>query len=117
MYANVEIKIHLGQKLVVPEGAIIDTGIRQLAIIDKGNGYFEPREVKVGVEGRGLLRGDQGTQSGRAGGNQRQFPHRFRIETQRSDVRGWFGTCWTWKVNSEFRALSFRPKGGDFRRS
>jgi Cu(I)/Ag(I) efflux system membrane fusion protein len=48
MYANVEIKVHLGQKLTVPEGAIIDTGIRQLAIIDKGNGYFEPREVKVG---------------------------------------------------------------------
>jgi Cu(I)/Ag(I) efflux system membrane fusion protein len=48
MYANVEIKVHLGQKLAVPEGAIIDTGVRQMAIIDKGNGYFEPREVKVG---------------------------------------------------------------------
>jgi membrane fusion protein, copper/silver efflux system len=48
MFANVEIKVQLGQKLVVPEGAIIDTGIRQLAIIDKGNGYFEPREVKLG---------------------------------------------------------------------
>jgi len=47
MYANVEIKVRLGQKLTVPRGAIIDTGIRQLAIIDKGNGYFEPREVKV----------------------------------------------------------------------
>ena len=50
MYANVEIKVHLGQKLAVPEGAIIDTGLRQLAIIDKGNGYFEPREVKVGAK-------------------------------------------------------------------
>jgi membrane fusion protein, copper/silver efflux system len=48
MYANVEIKVHLGQRLAVPEGAIIDTGVRQMAIIDKGNGYFEPREVKVG---------------------------------------------------------------------
>lgn len=48
MYANVEIKIHLGTKLVVPEGSIIDTGLRQMAIVDKGNGYFEPREVKVG---------------------------------------------------------------------
>jgi len=48
MYANVEIRVHLGQKLAVPEGAIIDTGIGQLAILDKGNGYFEPREVKVG---------------------------------------------------------------------
>jgi Cu(I)/Ag(I) efflux system membrane fusion protein len=50
MYANVEIRVHLGQKLAVPEGAIIDTGIRQLAIIDKGSGYFEPREVKVGAK-------------------------------------------------------------------
>jgi len=50
MYANVEIKVHLGHKLTVPEGAIIDTGLRQIAIIDKGSGYFEPREVKVGTK-------------------------------------------------------------------
>lgn len=50
MYANVEIKVHLGRKPVVPDGAIIDTGLRQMAIVDKGNGYFEPREVKVGVK-------------------------------------------------------------------
>jgi len=48
MYANVEIKVRLGQKLTVPEGAIINTGIRQMAVLDKGNGYFEPREVRVG---------------------------------------------------------------------
>jgi Cu(I)/Ag(I) efflux system membrane fusion protein len=48
MYANVEIKVRLGQRLTIPEGAIIDTGMRQMAIIDKGDGYFEPREVKVG---------------------------------------------------------------------
>jgi Cu(I)/Ag(I) efflux system membrane fusion protein len=66
MYATVEIKIQLGQKLAVPEGAIIDTGVRQLAIIDRGNGYFEPREVQVGskVEGyyeviRGLRAGER----------------------------------------------------------
>jgi Cu(I)/Ag(I) efflux system membrane fusion protein len=50
MYANVEIKVHLGRKLAVPEGAIIDTGLRQMAIIDKGSGYFEPREVRVGAK-------------------------------------------------------------------
>jgi len=50
MYANVEIKVHMGQRLAVPEGAIIDTGIRQMAIVDKGSGYFEPREVKVGAK-------------------------------------------------------------------
>jgi len=47
MYANVEIKVRLGQKLAVPVGAIIDTGVRQLAIVAKGSGYFEPREVKA----------------------------------------------------------------------
>jgi Cu(I)/Ag(I) efflux system membrane fusion protein len=50
MYANVEIKVRLGHRLTVPEGAIIDTGMRQMAIIDKGSGYFEPREVKVGTK-------------------------------------------------------------------
>jgi membrane fusion protein, copper/silver efflux system len=50
MYANVEIRIRLGQKLVVPDGAVIDTGTRQMVIIDKGSGYFEPREVKVGAK-------------------------------------------------------------------
>ena len=50
MFANVEIKIRLGQKLTVPEGAVIDTGIRQMVIIDKGSGYFEPREIKVGAK-------------------------------------------------------------------
>jgi Cu(I)/Ag(I) efflux system membrane fusion protein len=47
MFANVEIKVRLGQKLTVPVGAIIDTGVRQLAIVAKGSGYFEPREVKA----------------------------------------------------------------------
>jgi len=50
MYADVNLKIDLGQKLAVPEGAVIDTGIRQVAFIDKGSGYFEPREVKLGVK-------------------------------------------------------------------
>jgi len=50
MYANVEIRMPLGTKLAVPEGAIIDTGLRQVAMIDRGSGYFEPREVKLGTK-------------------------------------------------------------------
>jgi len=50
MYADVSLKIDMGEKLAVPEGAIIDTGVRQVAFIDKGSGYFEPREVKLGVK-------------------------------------------------------------------
>ncbi len=50
MYATVEIKVPLGQKLAVPTGAVIDTGTRQVAIVDKGAGFFEPREIKVGAK-------------------------------------------------------------------
>jgi membrane fusion protein, copper/silver efflux system len=50
MYANVEIKVPLGKKLAVPSGAVIDTGLRQVAIVDKGGGFFEPREIKVGAK-------------------------------------------------------------------
>ncbi len=64
MYANVEIKVHLGKKLAVPEGAIIDTGVRQVAIIDKGNGYFEPREVKVGSKVEGYYEVIKGLKAG-----------------------------------------------------
>lgn len=48
MYANVQIKVPLGIKLAVPEGAIIDTGERQVTIVDRGQGYFESRQVKLG---------------------------------------------------------------------
>jgi len=64
MYANVEIKVHLGQKLAVPEEAIIDTGLRQLAIIDKGSGYFEPREVKIGSKVEGYYEVIKGLKAG-----------------------------------------------------
>jgi Cu(I)/Ag(I) efflux system membrane fusion protein len=64
MYANVEIKVHLGQKLAVPEGAIIDTGLRQMAIVDKGSGYFEPREVKVGSKVEGYYEVIKGLKAG-----------------------------------------------------
>jgi Cu(I)/Ag(I) efflux system membrane fusion protein len=64
MYANVEIKVPLGQKLTAPEGAIIDTGVRQMAILDKGNGYFEPREVKVGPKVEGYYEVIKGLKAG-----------------------------------------------------
>lgn len=49
MFTNVDLKINLGRKLAVPEDAVIDTGVRQIVYIDKGEGYFEPREVTTGV--------------------------------------------------------------------
>ncbi len=54
MFTNVEIKIDLGSKLVVPDDAIIDTGVRQIVYVDKGEGYFEPREIMAGMKASGF---------------------------------------------------------------
>jgi RND family efflux transporter MFP subunit len=48
MWANVELKIPLGRKLVVPEDAVMDSGTMQMVFIDRGQGYFESRHIQVG---------------------------------------------------------------------
>jgi len=64
MFANVEIKIPLGSRLVVPDAALINTGVRQLVYVDKGDGYFEPREVTVGAKAEGMTEIIRGLQVG-----------------------------------------------------
>ena len=39
--------------LTVPESAILDTGTRQLVLVDRGGGAFESREIRVGARGDG----------------------------------------------------------------
>jgi len=51
MFANVHIEADLGRSgLVVPRAAVIDTGERRIAFVDVGEGRFEPREVRLGVD-------------------------------------------------------------------
>jgi RND family efflux transporter MFP subunit len=53
MYANVALDLHSVTGVVVPDSALIETGVRVIAFVDSGTGSFEPREVKVGVRGSG----------------------------------------------------------------
>ena len=56
MYADVEVATGEGNPVVaVPNSAVIDTGTRQLVLLDKGDGRFEPRPVKLGVQGSGFI--------------------------------------------------------------
>jgi Cu(I)/Ag(I) efflux system membrane fusion protein len=48
MYANVRLTIPLGERLVVPATALLDSGRRQVAFIDGGEGLLVPREVETG---------------------------------------------------------------------
>lgn len=48
MYVNAEIKIAGASQLAVPEEAVLDSGTRKVVFVDKGNGHFEAKEVKLG---------------------------------------------------------------------
>jgi Cu(I)/Ag(I) efflux system membrane fusion protein len=55
MYADVEIAARTPKPVVtVPDSAVIDTGTRQIVILDKGEGRFEPRQVTAGTQGDGF---------------------------------------------------------------
>lgn len=53
MFTNVEIQVSIGKKVTIPESAVIDTGVRQVVYVDRGEGIFEPREVRVGLRADG----------------------------------------------------------------
>ena len=52
MFANIDIQIPRGKRLVIPNTAVLDSGTEQLVFIDQGQGMFEPRKVTVGVRTR-----------------------------------------------------------------
>lgn len=65
MYVDAEIAAGDGVRVATaPEGAVIDTGKRQLVILDKGDGRFEPREVKTGRRGEGVVEIREGVNEG-----------------------------------------------------
>ncbi|MGU3404992.1 efflux RND transporter periplasmic adaptor subunit [Methylobacterium brachiatum] len=65
MYADVEIATGDTKPVVaVPDDAVIDTGERQVVLIDRGQGRFEPKAVKVGVRGGGYTEIRDGVAAG-----------------------------------------------------
>jgi Cu(I)/Ag(I) efflux system membrane fusion protein len=56
MYADVEIATGTEAPVVtVSSSAVIDSGERQIVLLDKGDGRFEPRPVKLGRRGGGYV--------------------------------------------------------------
>lgn len=48
MYVDVELGMDMGKGLAVPVGAILPTGLHNVAFVDKGEGRLEPRFVELG---------------------------------------------------------------------
>ncbi|RPH77413.1 MAG: efflux RND transporter periplasmic adaptor subunit, partial [Nitrospiraceae bacterium] len=49
MYANVELRVNLGIRLVIPQDAVIESGQKQVVFLHQGGGRLEPRLIKTGV--------------------------------------------------------------------
>lgn len=71
MFVNGAIVVKLGEKLAVPESAVLDTGMRTIVYLSRPGGYLESREVRLGqkAEGyyevlKGLSAGDSVVSSG-----------------------------------------------------
>jgi Cu(I)/Ag(I) efflux system membrane fusion protein len=65
MYADVEIASGSPAPVVaVPDSAVIDSGTRQVVILDKGKGRFEPREITLGARGAGFVEIRKGVTEG-----------------------------------------------------
>jgi Cu(I)/Ag(I) efflux system membrane fusion protein len=65
MYADVV--FHIGEEgavAAVPDSAVIDSGTRQVVLIAKGDGRFEPRAVKLGRRGEGYVEILEGVSAG-----------------------------------------------------
>jgi Cu(I)/Ag(I) efflux system membrane fusion protein/cobalt-zinc-cadmium efflux system membrane fusion protein len=80
MYGQVLIHAPLSQPVVaVPSEAVLDSGEKQLVFIALGKGRFEPREVKLGVEGDG---GWREVTSGLKGGEEVVTSAQFLLDSE-----------------------------------
>ncbi|MGB2804838.1 MAG: efflux RND transporter periplasmic adaptor subunit [Candidatus Zixiibacteriota bacterium] len=56
MYADLVIESKLaGERILIPEEAVIRSGKREIVFVDMGEGKYAPREITAGVSGQGDL--------------------------------------------------------------
>ncbi len=55
MYGQVELQTGGARRLVVPQSAVLNSGDRQVVFVDRGNGFFEPRNVQIGEQTDGRI--------------------------------------------------------------
>jgi Cu(I)/Ag(I) efflux system membrane fusion protein/cobalt-zinc-cadmium efflux system membrane fusion protein len=50
MYVNVNLSVPLSMQLVIPASGVLQSGTREIAFVDRGNGYLEPRQIETGQQ-------------------------------------------------------------------
>ena len=64
MYATVRLTADLGEHLTVPTNAVLRTGERAVAFVDRGGGELVPRELRLGARGRSHVQVLEGLEAG-----------------------------------------------------
>lgn len=64
MFVNVELQAPQPDRLMVPAEAVMNTGLRQVVFVDRGNGNLEPREITAGEHSGGRVRVLKGLKPG-----------------------------------------------------
>ena len=66
MFVNVSLRVPRGNQLAIPASGVLQSGSREIAFIERSDGYIEPREVQLGsrvgddfVVLKGLKAGEQ----------------------------------------------------------
>jgi RND family efflux transporter MFP subunit len=50
MFVNVSLKVEMGNQLVIPATGVLQSGTREIAFVERSDGYIEPREVQLGSQ-------------------------------------------------------------------
>ncbi len=66
MYGQVQLSAGhpRGKVLAIPDSAVLDSGTRQVALVQRGEGLFEPRDVKLGMRAEGYAEVREGVAAG-----------------------------------------------------
>jgi len=55
MFVDVRLNLNMGESVVVPDSAVMYSGLRKIVFVNSGGGRFEPREVIVGARSNGKI--------------------------------------------------------------
>ena len=66
MYADVQLAVPLGERLVVPEDAVLYSGANRVVFLDLGDGRLQPQRVHIGLRNNGWVEILDGLKNGDA---------------------------------------------------
>jgi membrane fusion protein, copper/silver efflux system len=49
MFVNVDLKVPMGRQLVIPASGVLQSGAREIAFVERSDGYLEPRDIELGA--------------------------------------------------------------------